>query len=152
MVTAARNQKKVGYQALSTVPTSLVDINTAQGTLDVANGGTGTTTSTGSGSVVLQTSPTLVTPTLNNATVTTNLTVTGGANVVLDATTGTKIGSSTAQKLSLWNATPNIQPTNAIAAAAFVANTSGIVDDTATFGGYTIGQIVAALKRIGALS
>lgn len=34
----------------------------------------------------------------------------------------------------------------------FISNTSGIVDDTATFGGYTIGQIVAALKRIGALA
>jgi hypothetical protein len=54
--------------------------------------------------------------------------------------------------LALWNATPNVQPTNAITAAAFVANTSGIVNDTATFGGYTIGQIVAALQRIGALA
>jgi hypothetical protein len=34
------------------------------GTLDVANGGTGVTTSTGSGSVVLSTSPSLVTPAL----------------------------------------------------------------------------------------
>jgi hypothetical protein len=40
------------------------------GTLGVANGGTGVTTSTGSGSVVLSTSPTLVTPTLGVATAT----------------------------------------------------------------------------------
>jgi len=38
------------------------------GTLPVANGGTGATTSTGSGAVVLATSPTLVTPTLGAAT------------------------------------------------------------------------------------
>lgn len=37
---------------------------TASGTLAVANGGTGVTSSTGSGSVVLNTSPTLVTPAL----------------------------------------------------------------------------------------
>jgi hypothetical protein len=38
------------------------------GTLPVANGGTGATTSTGSGSVVLATSPTLVTPLLGTPT------------------------------------------------------------------------------------
>lgn len=38
------------------------------GTLPVANGGTGVTTSTGSGSVVLSTSPTLVTPALGTPT------------------------------------------------------------------------------------
>ena len=41
------------------------------GTLPVANGGTGATTSTGSGSVVLATSPTLATPTLTTPTITT---------------------------------------------------------------------------------
>lgn len=40
------------------------------GTLPVANGGTGVTTSTGSGSVVLNTTPTLVTPVLGVATAT----------------------------------------------------------------------------------
>jgi hypothetical protein len=39
--------------------------------LPVANGGTGVTTSTGSGSVVLGTSPTLTTPTINSAQVAT---------------------------------------------------------------------------------
>jgi len=38
------------------------------GTLPVANGGTGTTTSTGAGNVVLSTSPTLTTPNIGNAT------------------------------------------------------------------------------------
>ena len=40
------------------------------GTLPVTSGGTGVTTSTGTGSVVLSNSPTLVTPTLGNATAT----------------------------------------------------------------------------------
>jgi hypothetical protein len=41
---------------------------TLAGTLNVANGGTGVTTSTGSGNVVLSTSPTLVTPILGTPT------------------------------------------------------------------------------------
>jgi len=44
------------------------------------------------------------------------------------------------------------QETTGIAAAAFVANTSLIANDTATFGGYTIGQVVAALKAQGLLA
>jgi len=81
-----------------------------------------------------------------------NITVADGINVVLNTTTGTKIGTATTQKIGLWNATPIVQPTTAVAAATFVANTSGIVDDTATFDGYTIGQIVKALRNIGALA
>tara|TARA_R110000868_G_scaffold143263_5_gene361237 strand:- start:9357 stop:11444 length:2088 start_codon:yes stop_codon:yes gene_type:complete len=73
-------------------------------------------------------------------------------NAVLGTTTGTKIGTATTQKLGFWNATPVVQPTTGVTAAAFVANTSGIANDTATFGGYTLGQIVAALKSIGALA
>lgn len=66
--------------------------------------------------------------------------------------TGTKLGTTTSQKLSLWNKTPIIQPTTSVVAGAFVANTSGIVNDTATFAGYTIGQIAAALKNFGLLA
>lgn len=75
-----------------------------------------------------------------------------GVNVVLDTTTGTKFGTSSSQKLSLWNATPIVQPTTAISAATFAANTSAISDDTATFDGYTIGQVVKALRNVGLLA
>ena len=44
------------------------------------------------------------------------------------------------------------QETTAITAATFVANTSAIVDDSATYGGYTMGQVVAALKAQGLLA
>lgn len=71
---------------------------------------------------------------------------------ILDTTTGSKIGTATSQKLGFWNATPIIQPTTGIAAAAFVANTSGIADDSATFDGYTIGQVVKALRNVGLLA
>jgi hypothetical protein len=50
---------------------------TLAGTLNVANGGTGVTTSTGTGSVVLSTSPTLVTPLLGTPTSVTLTNATG---------------------------------------------------------------------------
>jgi hypothetical protein len=73
-------------------------------------------------------------------------------NIAFNTTTGTKIGTTNLQKLSFWNATPIVQPTTAVAAAAFVANTSLIANDTATFDGYTIGQIVKALRNAGLLA
>lgn len=73
-------------------------------------------------------------------------------NVQSDTSTGTKIGTSTSQKFSFWNATPIIQLTTAVAAATFTANTSAIADDTATFDGYTIGQVVKALRNMGILA
>jgi len=47
--------------------TTGVPVTTVTGTLPVANGGTGVTTSTGSGANVLGTSPTLATPTFDSA-------------------------------------------------------------------------------------
>lgn len=82
-----------------------------------------------------------------------------GAIIISDAydmrfgtTTGTKIGTATTQKLGFWNATPIIQPTTAIAASTFVANTSLIANDTATWDSYTIGQVVKALRNAGILA
>ena len=60
------------------------------GTLPVANGGTGVTTSTGTGAVVLGTSPTLTTPTLSTPTLT-SARVTGsstGYTTIASANTG----------------------------------------------------------------
>lgn len=73
-------------------------------------------------------------------------------NIITDTTTGLKLATATNQKLGFWNTAPIIQPTTGIAAATFVANTSGIVDDSATFDGYTIGQVVKALRNMGLLA
>lgn len=80
------------------------------------------------------------------------LTIQNGSNITFNTGTGTRIGTATNQKLAFWNKTPIIQPTNAIGAAAFVANTSGIANDTATYGGYTMGQIAQALINVGILA
>ena len=63
---------------------------TVTGTVAVANGGTGVTTSTGSGSVVLSTSPTLTTPTLSGNTTagTINSTTIPSSATLLTSTTG----------------------------------------------------------------
>lgn len=75
-----------------------------------------------------------------------------GKNLSFGTSTGTKIGTDTNQKISFWNASPIVQPTTSIAAATFVANTSNIANDTATFDGYTIGQVVKALRNVGILA
>ena len=74
------------------------------------------------------------------------------SNIKIDTVTGVKIGTATTQKIGFWNATPIVQPTTAVAAATFVANTSAILNDTATFDGYTIGQVVKALRNTGILA
>lgn len=80
------------------------------------------------------------------------LNIAESSNFRLGTTTGTKIADATNQKLSFWNATPIIQPTTTVSASTFVTNTSGILNDTATFDGYTIGQIVKALRNMGILA
>jgi hypothetical protein len=78
------------------------------GTLPVANGGTGVTTSTGTGSVVLNTSPTLVTPVLGTPTSVTLTNATG-----LPVSTGISgLGTNVATALAV----------NVGTAGAFVAN------------------------------
>jgi hypothetical protein len=73
-------------------------------------------------------------------------------DIVTDTTTGTKIGTATTQKLSFWNTSPVVQPTTAISAATFVASSGGNIHPTSTFDGYTIAQVVAALRSVGILA
>jgi hypothetical protein len=74
-------------------------------------------------------------------------------NIVFDTTTGTKIGTATSQKIGFWNATPIVQPTTAIAESAFVENSGGVnVNDDSTFDGYTLRQVVKALRDAGLLA
>lgn len=73
-------------------------------------------------------------------------------NIITDTTTGTKIGTATGQKIGFWNATPIVQPTTSVAAATFTANSGTSVNDASTFDGYTIKQIVKALRNAGLLA
>ena len=81
-----------------------------------------------------------------------NFYITEPGNFIFGTTIGTKIGAGTTQKIGFWNATPIVQPATGGGASTFVSNTSLIANDTATFDGYTIGQVVKALRNMGLLA
>ena len=81
-----------------------------------------------------------------------NLTLDDNRQIVLGTTTGTKLGTTSSQKLGFWNATPIVQPTTSVASAAFVASAGTAVNDASTFDGYTIKQVVKALRNEGLLA
>ena len=86
------------------------------------------------------------------ASITGNVTLADANNIILGTSTGNKIGTATSQKIGFWNATPIVQPTTAVAAATVVANTGTTVNDASTFDGYTIAQVVKALRNTGLLA
>lgn len=73
-------------------------------------------------------------------------------NIVVNTTTGTKIGTGTSQKLGFWNATPIVQPTTGVGAATLTGGGGATVTDTDTFDGYTLKQVVKALRNTGLLA
>lgn len=82
-----------------------------------------------------------------------SLTFADAFNLVVNATTGTKIGTATSQKLGFWNAAPIVQPTTGVAEATFVENAGGTaVNVDSTFDGYTVQQVVKALRNAGLLA
>ena len=108
------------------------------GTLPVANGGTGVTTSTGSGSVVLSTSPTLVTPilgtptsgTLTNAT---GLPLTTGVTGTLPvANGGTGATTLTSAAILRGNGTSAISAASASDIVTAIGSTAVTAATTAT--------------------
>lgn len=91
---------------------------------------------------------------------------TGGGNVQLytsvqladngnftgTTTNGMKIMTATNQKLAFWNATPIVQPTTSVGSATVVGGGGTNVTTTDTFDGYTIAQVVKALRNTGLLA
>ena len=59
---------------------------------------------------------------------------------------------TSANELAFYKQAAIARPATGGVASTFVANTSGIVNDTATFDGYTIGQVVKALRNLGLLT
>lgn len=78
-----------------------------------------------------------------------DLTISDGKNIILDSTTGTKIGTATTQKLGFYNATPiarpgTYTPTNVVADRSYDANAT-TVDELAD----VLGTLIADLQSLG---
>ena len=74
------------------------------------------------------------------------------SDLKIDTVTGIKIGTATTNKLSFWNATPIVQPTTAVASATVVSGSGGNVKHDDKFDGYTVEQVVRALRNTGLLA
>ncbi len=123
-------------------------------TIDAMGTGTITIAGTSTGAVTI-TPATTITGILTSGG---GITMADAKNIVLNATTGTIIGTATTQKLSFFNATPVVQPAaNADTTTAAAGSTTTVFLNT-TFNGtsgtaaFTVGGIVTALKRLGLLA
>lgn len=59
---------------------------------------------------------------------------------------------SAASQMGFFNAAPVTQPTTATGSATFVVNSGGSIHPTSTFDGYTLAQVVRALRDLGILA
>ncbi|MCE9566355.1 MAG: hypothetical protein K8U57_30395 [Planctomycetes bacterium] len=87
-----------------------------------------------------------------------NLVIADAKNITVNATTGTKIGTATTQKLGFFNATPVVQPAGTADVTGFVAGSGTASKSDSVWAGasgsaaYTVGDIVTALKALGLLA
>lgn len=121
------------------------------GTLPVLNGGTGVTTSTGTGNVVLSNSPTLVTPALGtpSALVGTNITGTAaGLSIGGNAATATTATNAT----NATNATTAATATNALACSGNSATATLATTATTALNPIGVGQTWQTVTRTGGIT
>jgi hypothetical protein len=133
------NNNNVFEERWRITSTGILQSNGAQ-TIQTSTGNLTIATNGGNGNIIL------------NPNGSGTVSITDAKNIALGTTTGTKIGTATSQKLALWNATPIVQPTTAVAGATRVGGGGTTLTDTDTFDGYTLAQIVKALRNIGALA
>lgn len=120
------------------------------GALPVANGGTGVTTKTGTGSVVLSTSPTLTTPTLATATLTyptlgnAVFSTWGEIKSLFEAATITASAPASTTNFSIETQAVQYYTTNAT--ANFTLNFRGSATTTVTAGSFVIGKVYTILS------
>lgn len=65
---------------------------------------------------------------------------------------GNQIGTASTQQFAFWGGTPVAQPNTGVASATRVGVASTNIQTNDTFDGYTMAQVVGALRRIGLLA
>jgi hypothetical protein len=97
--------------------------------------------------------------TFSALTLSSDLTLGSGDNIVLSTTNGTKIGTATNQLLGFYNQTPIAQPsTTGVTTNGFTQGSGNNIHPNSTFTGgigtnaYTISDIVAHLKSLGLIA
>jgi hypothetical protein len=97
--------------------------------------------------------------TFSALTLSSDLTLGNGDNIVLSTTNGTKIGTATNQLLGFYNQTPIVQPsTTGVTTNGFTQGSGNNIHPNSTFTGgigtnaYTISDIVAHLKSLGLIA
>lgn len=73
------------------------------------------------------------------------------SDISVGTSNGTKIGTSTGQKIGFWNTTPVVQPSTSVSSSTLSSNGGTTLTDTDTFDGYTLKQVIKALRNIGIL-
>jgi hypothetical protein len=130
------------------------------GTLPVANGGTGVTASTGTGSVVLSTSPSLTTPTIGSAgatfsgatsgtTVFKAAAVAGTTTITMPGTTGTVALTSDIPTVNNATLTMGVSGTGLSGSQTFTANQSSAATFTVTSNATSANTASAIVARDG---
>ena len=146
----------VDYAAINSGRASITQLNNAGGDaatialgFGAISGGYPTNrvmTLTQGGNVGIAMIPTKTLDVTGTFGVTGNTTLGDGANVIVGGTTGTKLATSaTAQKLSVFNATPIVQPTAAGQAALAAQGQQTLTDSTAGTAGTTLAAVTGAV-------
>ena len=73
-------------------------------------------------------------------------------NLFSNTSGGIQLATAATQKIAFWGANPIVQPTTAITAATYASVSGSFVKASDTFDGYSIGQVVKALRNEGLLA